>query len=261
MFPINKAQQYPHLTAYLNYLARQTRQSQTLDPRNLIVPGLTAGTSLIAMGGHSWFVAAMCLAVGTASLLIHPVTKSRSNTPQHERMLLAQSIGQKMRLMQERRRLHRDLDPTSLSVLEECARSWSRARTALNSGSWGTGGLPERYVSLRAQASEAIDHAMEDVLVLFQDLVPHSVEARSAIDYVEEAIETFVLKEPVSRAAPNAAWNARQTAEKLRGLAEEAERMGAMVAQDLPAEDVVGGLDFALGEMRVIREAEEELRH
>jgi hypothetical protein len=124
--------------------------------------------------------------------------------------------------------------------------------------------VPEHYRNVRAQALQALDDSMDDVLIEFQAWVPDHVQNRETIDYVEEAIETFVGKGKRNVNFPPPAFvPVRVIADKLRSLADETERMSreARVDPEAVAATAPGrSLEQTLIELRSIQQAEEELR-
>jgi len=265
MFPTNKAKQYPYLAEFLNYVARQHPPIQA--PSGLSVLAMGIGAICFTLGawgvpGQVLLMLFGALAVGAGLFMQH--RKPPELTPEHRRKLAAREVGIRMRQMIDQRRLHRDIDEGSLVLLEESARCWNRAHAALGSAYWTSDNLPVTYVAARRQALAAVDDAMDDILLLYQNHVPDQVTSRPAVDYVEEALETFVFKGKTSHRMPPPAFDAaREIAEKLRMLAEEAERLGQQGARQagLPDVQIPGrSLDVALSELRTIRQAEEELR-
>jgi hypothetical protein len=260
-----KARQYPNLVAYLHHIVRQPAPAMGRLPLSAAI-GLTsawgvftAGATLLQQPGLS--IPAAILTFGLGALL------SRGNktepTPRDRRRDEAREAGLKMRRCLELRRLHRDLDENSLFLLEECARHWSRVYSVFGTGFWNDPALATTYATARQQALEAADEGMEDVLILYGPLLPSEVNGRQAMDYVEEALENYVFRGQSGAGHPPPAFHhARQIAEKLRDLADEAER----IASDLHRERLTtptatsGSLDASLGELRAIRQAEDELR-
>lgn len=271
MFPTDKSKQFPFLSTYLNHLGRRRAVTISVAPLSLWV-GLVAaeaGILFVPSALHlSWLANLILTIAATASVCAvgaHVYNKTKHvPTPEEERALLARNVGKGLQEMIRLRRLHRDLDPASLAVLEECARFWARASQAFESPYWTSEYLPIEYRVVRDQALVAVETSMADVMILYQNHVPENVSGRAPMDYVEEALETYVFKKPTTFTAPPAAFGpAREIAEKLRALAEEAERVSLEVASDptIFAQAKPGrALDVTLGELRQIREAEAELR-
>lgn len=222
------------------------------------------GTMMMASILGTWLVLAAAV---LAPLALFPVVrnyKRQQQSPEAARREEVREVGLRMREMIEQRRLHRDIDPGSLTLLEESARCWSRAHAAFESPYWTSTTLPLDYQAARDKARSAADESMGDILLLYRNHVPERVGSRPAMDYVDEALENFVFKGRTdSRMPPPAFHTARHVAEKLKSLADEAEALGQDGVRDasIPAPPVVGhSLEAALCELRTIREAEEELR-
>ncbi|MGV3614596.1 MAG: hypothetical protein ACO1SV_04590 [Fimbriimonas sp.] len=260
-----KARQYPNLVSYLHHASRQPERVAGRLPLSTAV-GLTSGWGVFAIGATLLHQPA--LAVPAAFLtfgmgVLYSRTNRPAPSPRDRRREEAREVGDIMRRCLDLRRLHRDLDEGSLTLLEECSRHWARIYGVFGSGFWSDEHLPTAYAAAREQALNAADEAMEDVLILYRPCLPAEVKGRMAIDYVEEALEQYVFKGQTGVGPSPAAFGpARQIAEKLRDLANEAER----IASDLHRERVTaptgvsGSLEASLGELRAIRQAEDELR-
>lgn len=263
----DSARKYPHLVQALNVLSQ--RRFAAPAPPNRAGVTLAAG-ALAALAGLAAHLGAVEIVVLSPAVmaLTGAIYRPRPPLPPSAEEIRAREatrVAQGMGLMLAKRRLHRDLDQGSLILLEECARYWARAKAALEGPFWTAGLVPEHYALVRAQALRALDEAMDDVLIEYRAYIPENVANRHAMDYVDEALESFV-KGPKGRggahlAAPFA--NVRQIAEKMRELTLEAERLTqeARIDPDLMTQPSAGSsLDQTLSELRQIREAEEELR-
>lgn len=260
-----KARQYPNLVAYLHHIVRQPAPTMGRLPLSAAIGltsvwgAFTAGAILMQQPGLALPAALLTFGLGT---LLTRGNKAQP-TPRDLRRDEAREVGLRMQRCLELRRLHRDLDENSLFLLEECARHWARVYGVFGSGFWSDPTLANTYATARQQALAAADEGMEDVLILYGPILPSEVNGRQAIDYVEEALENYVFRGQAPASHPPTAFHhARQIAEKLRDLADEAER----IASDLHRERISaptatsGSLDASLGELRAIRQAEDELR-
>ncbi len=265
MFPTDKSKQYPYLTAYLNYLSRRRFPVAGGIPASAVAwVAAVAGSVLLVFGPMVHIAPWLLIAVPAIPITYFATRPKRAKTPEQEKSDRAKAVGSGLLEMIRRRRLHRDLDPASLAVLEECARFWSQATGALQSQYWSSDLLPLEYRSVRDQALSAVESSMEDVMILYENQVPDRIDGRPPMDYVEEALETYVFKQPTVVAMPPAAFApARDIAEKLRALSDEAERVSIEVVSDptIFAQAKPGrALDVTLSELRQIRIAEQELR-
>lgn len=169
-----------------------------------------------------------------------------------------------MSMLLQKKRLHRDLDSSSMFLLEECARHWCRSKDALDSGIWVTPELPEHYGKIRKQALSSLESTMEDVLLLYQVWLPDRVSNRHPLDYLDELAEKHLGKnKKVSEYPPPAFGPVREIADKLAELGDETERLATqMVLDPMMAEQLTQSrpLDETLKELRAVRQAEDELR-
>lgn len=263
------ARSYPNLVQALNSLGRRRVATAPVGWGAFwLLVGLVAAAVVAAgllasplMFGMTCIMAVPPLAVG----LIAQGIRVRNTPPRpqgraDEATLVAQAMG----LMLAKRRLHRDFDVASLTLLEECARHWGRARSALDAPFWTAGAVPEHYRHVRELALTALADSMDDVLLHYQTLVPAMVANRAATDYVEEALENLSGRRGAQVDFPPAAFKpVREIADRLRTLANETERMAQEVRVELDprhAAPATAALDQTLAELRSIRQAEEELR-
>lgn len=259
-----KARQYPYLTTYLSAVTDRPELGQIATPMGAIVGFLavSAGLTLVQSGlfGAIGLVVAALVGLG---LFIQYKKRQPVPTAEDLRREEAHKVAKTMRQCLDLRRLHRDLDEGSLILLDECARHWEKIRTTFTTGFWTDRDLPPAYLSARRTAMDAADDAMVDLLILFRPLLPSEVQSRQALDYVEEAIETYVVKGPLRPShVPPAFYEAREIAEKLRELSSESEKM----ARNIDREQIrttnpsSSSLEASLSEIRAIRQAEDELR-
>ena len=98
-------------------------------------------------------------------------------------------------------------------------------------------------------------------MLAYQFVLPENVSGRNPMDYVDEALETFSLKrrDEMSRTVPSCFFTAREVADRLRLLAEEAEHL-AFQSQQLSGHRPGRTLDAALSDLRDLRHAEDELQ-
>ena len=259
MFSSNPAKQLPNLSRYVEYASRKPRRH----PRESWA-AVMAGIGLAILGAG--LVTNALLAIGASLPLIAGagfLWLKREKGPKDvlsAKRADALQTAQVLKQMLDQRRIHRDLDEGSLALLEESARCWVRVQTALGAEYWQDLDLPITYMAARDQARGAADEAMMDILLLYGQTLPQTVGARPAMDYVDEALEKFVFKSRNDRMPPPEYYTARQVADKMLVLAQEAERIAR---EGVPALATPPGhsLDVALGELRQIRQAEEELQN
>lgn len=263
MFFEDPAKRYPHLAQALNLLSRRSFSTPMNKGTQMVLLGSAAAFGL-AIG--SAIEAAFAVAIATAVFGFFRFREARSLPPIQvdARAVEATEVARRMNQMLSKRRIHRDLDEASLLLLEESARQWFRAKSALEAPFWTSSQVPVQYQGIRRKAIEALDEAMDDVLLHYRMFVPDEVQNRNPLDYVDEALEQFTFKGRQRPYYPPAAFGpVREIAEKLSILADEAERLSREVHLDPAiAHEFAPGrsLDETLAGLREIREAEEELR-
>jgi hypothetical protein len=261
-----KLKNYPNLAQYLRQEVRQRHGSRT---EAEVALGVAAAAAFVALGVLTLFFGSiLVLFLGFAAMAagFPPLAKKlrKPKTPEEMRAVEAQSVARVMLECDEKRRLHRDLDPASLELLEECARHWSRATATLDSSFWKGDELPLHYRAAREQARHAVQESMHEVMLLYRDFLPDQVTSRAPLDFVDEALTEYVFKKPnQGRFPPRAFEPVRSIADKLRMVADEVEVLSQEAIHDvgIPAPLEPGrALDATLGELRSIRQAEDELR-
>lgn len=258
-----KAREYPHLVTYLHYATQEPVFEWTGSPRLTMAGLASAGAMFASIAIHMPILTVVSAAVLLPVAALLAKNHQKVETPTDVRQREAREVAVTMRKCLDLRRLHRDLDEGSLVLLEECARYWGRVKAAFDSGFWARTDLPGAYTLARKAALQAADEGMRDVLLLYRPNLPMNVTSRAAFDYVEEALEKVVFGGPGAGShLPTAFGPAREIADRLRAVAVEAEQM----AEDAGRERVVAdgslsnSLEATLGELRAIRQAEDELR-
>lgn len=266
----------PHLLEYLDHAIRERPANPLELPWALAALGVAAGgvtwavASLVggqpatwqvfAAAGGLWWIGAGVFWFRKRST--EPLSQE-ATTRQRLRME-AYQIVRRLHASKEKRRLHRDLSDSVSSLLEECARSWSRAHQALESAFWRNANLPLHWQSLRDHASTAVDQTMDEVLVILSNAVPEEPGKWRIDEVVEEVLGKRVFSgHEIDDRMPMTFDPARELAQKLMMLAAEIERATRDVAKDeaIASQFSSGSaLDLCLGELRQIQQAESELR-
>lgn len=190
--------------------------------------------------------------------------RQRNNTPERRLQQEAHQVGQRMHQALHRRRLHRCLNAAAAELLEEAARHWQRVQTSLTGSFWSDPNLPGHWLSVREQAKNAAARGMEEMLVLLQSSF-HEPSRQTFGEVVEEVLETFTgPKWNQDTTFPIGYDAAHQIANKMRQVADAFEQAGLQASRELGETSSSYGseraLDMALGELRVVQEAEDELR-
>ncbi|HRJ27506.1 MAG TPA: hypothetical protein PLO61_08370 [Fimbriimonadaceae bacterium] len=181
----------------------------------------------------------------------------------------------------DKSKLHRELDPVAGQLLEAGAFYWKRTQDTLKTPAWQREDLPAHWKSMRDQAMEASQSAMDDLFMLLKDCTGKPDKSRK--DDLTSAFEKFGALEILDAAqellmvatgdASQYAYRspvlpvvfepAKMLAEKLRDLSNEIESMTrevqAKVASGPANFSSVGTIDLLLDEMKSIQQAEREL--
>lgn len=203
-------------------------------------------------------------------------------SPAEARRFQAWRIAGTFHTLENQRRLHKKLDPTISQLLEAAAFHYQRIQTSLGGGYWHSEHLPAHWVTVRTQASEAAEQAMEELLLLAEPCVgePETNKGKAMKEVVEDFFELDIgeaiggLREIAnsdwtryshsSPYAPMAFDTGRKIAERLRKLADEVENKGKEVAIESGAQVAIqtatDSIDIVLSEIASVREAEGELR-
>lgn len=178
-----------------------------------------------------------------------------------------------------KKKLHSWVDPVLLQLLEAAAYHYSRVTTILDGPTWLTssGGRAQ----LRSQAKQAADEAMLDLVVLVQPSIGKPIkEKKDEIEGIFEDLFEFDIAEALgglqrmassdwrdyAHQSPHAQAvfpSCRGLAERLKALADELEQMPApsdhVDPATLPPTQSAASLDYLLGELKAVKEAEQEL--
>lgn len=181
--------------------------------------------------------------------------------------------------LKSKKKLHSWVDPVLLQILEAAAYHYSRVTTILDGPTWlsSTGGRAQ----LRTQAKQAADEAMLDLVVLVQPSIGKPIkEKKDEIEGIFEDLFEFDIAEALSglQRMASSDWrdyahqsphaqavfpSCRGLAERLKSLADELEQMPAPSDQvdpaTLPPTQSAASLDYLLGELKAVKEAEQEL--
>jgi len=190
--------------------------------------------------------------------------RSREEDPQLELKREAKQVARRLDASANKKRLHRDLSTEVQALLEEAARNWHRARSALESPYWKSAMLPTHLRAVRDQSLLAIDQGMQEMLVLFATSVPSKPGNWSFGEVVDEIAgqDIFSTRGKAEHISPYYAQG-RGVAAKLFELADQVES----VSRQLAGQELITGapapgsaLEATLAELRQLKQAEEELR-
>jgi predicted DCC family thiol-disulfide oxidoreductase YuxK len=286
---------YPYLAAYLdanhrNPIADRLMKAQTKGcTRALTIPMIAAfagAATLVVMGQPILAILGFfgLLIGGTAGVFLYTRNKVRKESiaSTEEEEILAKNVDavRVMRKLDEDRKFTKWMDPVAIQLLEAGAYHWSRINKSFEGSTWRANNLADHWLTMRDRAQMASTLAMAELAILcsgctgepaknrkddwqsvVDDLVDLDIEdalrglARSAAthpkEYRYQSPRTKEIFEP-----------ARRLAENLKAVADEIEQSsplavgGGSTLRDSLAKS---SLDDLLGEIRQIREAEQEL--
>lgn len=260
----------PTFTEYLNFLAK--RSSDPVLGGLLAVSIMAVALSAVSMTspaptGHLFSTVALVLsgiflvAVATVSTIFWRKRSLRRLDP---RFQLHEEAVALARQMLTSKRLHKDLDGSSAQLLEESACFWREIKAELDSPFWRNPELPVHWKTVRLQTSNAADAAMEEMLVLLRSSF-HPADHHGWEVMVEDVVETFVTGPKLRKGdrIPPGFAEARQIADKLKMAASQVRTAAAEITAESGTKPLLSSgaaLDMAIGDMRSLQEAEQELR-
>lgn len=277
MSRLNRSKHLPYLVEYVQHALdwRPDWWQLQLTARAVLL-GIAISTLVGLIAALSAFPIRMQLIAGfvggIGSLAIYFIgmyalegtRRARQHDPQREVRREAKQVAQRLAECAAKKRLHRDLSIEVASVLEEAARNWHRARSALESPYWKTAELPAHLRLVRDQSLQAIDQGMQELLLLFATSVPEEPSNWSFGELVDEVVghDIFAVRGRREHISPFYDQG-RGVAAKLMELADQVEAISRQLAgQELitGAPRPGSGLEATLAELRQIKQAEEELR-
>jgi hypothetical protein len=233
-----------------------------------LAAGLLAATLAMPVSVYAWY------------LFDKKLRKPRS--PEEERRSEAWKGAQHLLGLEQQRRLHKLMDPSMSQLLEAAAYHYVRIDAAFASDFWNQERLPAHWRSVRSQAVEAADQAMEELLMLALPCMgePQADRGKAFKEAVEDLFDMdFLLAIGNLKQVAGADWTkyahkspnaplaftaARPIAEKLKKLADKVEHQAnEAVLQSGRFEHVssaADSIDVVLSEMSAVKEAEEELQ-
>lgn len=279
MFFSGKSKQLPYLSEYLNHLVERSRSGERRYGVIGALVGVVGGTAgallgLLASVGTVEFssagLAATIVGINLAAWMTvmglwwSDRKKNLANTPERKLRKEAEEVGKLLHQELHKRKLHKALNPAAADLLEHSARHWSQIMQTLQSPFWTDPNLPSHWLAVREQSLSAAEQGMDEMLVILKSSF-QPAQRNTLGDVIEDAIETYVTG-PQWRpheGLPIGYDKAREIAEKLKLVASAVEKASQDVGRELGETTYYGSgraLDLALGELRTIQEAEEELR-
>jgi hypothetical protein len=157
----------------------------------------------------------------------------------------------------ERNRLEHDISTSNVQVLEACAERYRRARGALKD--WKAG---ESTVALRSRLEAGVEDAMCEAILVHRDLLPdHPINLPVGFQLGKMANRfLFGIAESTSGPVEPAFTQSRKIADQLLTVTLEVEKAAREITGEVRPSNPAVSLDSALGELRLVAQAEEELR-
>jgi hypothetical protein len=287
---VRSSKRFPNLADYLKKVVER-RLSRVQRLSNAIGCGLVSLTTPLA--GLAFGVGFASLGVGLlAATLAMPLSVyawylidkrlRRPRSPEEAKRMEAWKAAASLLSVEQQRRLHKLMDPTMSQLLEAAAYHYVRIDAALSNETWSRESLPAHWRSVKSQAQEAADQAMEELVMLAMPCMGEPQADRGSA--FKEAVEDMFdmdfmiaignLKDLAtadwtkfahrSPHAPVAFTAGRHTAEKLKKLADEIEKQTAQAVVETGTMIEVGtaadSIDVVLSEIHAVKEAEDELQ-
>ncbi len=270
----NRTKQLPYLTQYIEWAVDWRRGLGGGITPPMIISGVfisaAVGVIATALGGgiHSVGGGLFAGAITLFGYLLgaYGMSQKRSaREPGPARLKReAKQVAERLENIKDKKRLQRDLSTEVCSLLEEAARNWHRARTALDSPYWRRADLPTHIRSARDQSLLAVDQGMQEILVLFATSIPVKPGKWTWTEVVDEVVgqDMLTTRGRLDHLSPFYD-EGRAVAGKLYEMAEQVET----VSRRLAGEELIAGtpkpgsaLEATLVELRELKQAEDELR-
>lgn len=260
------ARSFPYLSGYLKdaaekLLPHERRWAWTAGiAAALSITSVLAALILQATAIEVTFIAIVGAVVGaSASSFWH---RRLPIDPHEDLRKESKRVAQKLHESLKWHKLHKELHPVALELLEASARNWKRVQTAVSGPGWNDRSLPSHWSAWRQKAKTAADLAMAEIVLSCENTFYQREAPANFGEVVASALESVGILEPTfpMDLLPAEFEQARGVAYRLADLADEIERVSVetLRAQDLPTGSAQA-LDSALGDLRTIREAESEV--
>lgn len=230
--------------------------------------GLLAATLALPLSVYAWY-------------LIDKRLRT-PRTPQEAKRMEAWKSASTLLGLEQQRRLHKLMDPTMSQLLEAAAFHYVRIDASLSNDFWTREDLPAHWRSVQAQASEAAEQAMEELVMLAVPCMgePQSDKNKAFKEAVEDIFDMdFIVAIGNLKSIATADWTkyahrsphapiafqaGRKIAEKLKKLADEVESQTANAVVEsrtvVEGSTAADSIDVVLSEISAVRGAEDELQ-
>jgi hypothetical protein len=253
-------------------MATRSPEGQAAQAAGCMLAVLTTGIGFLILTRFPlpiWLVAGISgfvllpLLIGLSSLWVNHL--SRPQTEEDQRRREAHDAIVFMNGALQRGKLHKRIDRAAAMLLDECSRHWLRVHTALSGTFWEDKDLSSHLKNIRDQSISAANRAMDDIIVMLTPVLEQRQKQTAGQEFFGDILENF-LNLPVEgpiEPLPTTFLPARDIAQKLMLLADEVEETAQRAAQDASFREHFSSstqIDQVLGELRAIKEAENELR-
>lgn len=203
-----------------------------------------------------FFVSGFVVLGGSAVWVGSRIAKRRAQRP--DVVAQARPVSRKLHLSLMSRRLHRELHPAVVELLEGSAAQWKRVRTTFDSPFWTRRDLPDEMRKLKERALLAADVAMaEIVLTLHPTYRPAgNPDWRDALEGVLDQLGIAASSRRADNLPPEF-FEADNLAGQLRDLADEVGRISKDQSVHMPRAQE--SLRDVLKDLREYQTAQSEL--
>lgn len=262
-----------HLKAYLDYLDFKERWKAFM-ATSMVAMGLGAAGALTAAisvaigalgpGTVLWVITNVVAALVVAGATSFAWLRRRRPVDQNPALLQeSRSVRQRLKDSLSHNRLHREMHPAAVELLEAAAHSWRRIHDSTAGSYWSSPDLPLHYQGVRKKAMASADQAMAEVLLHLQLAIKPLGEPKTLMEGIHSMLDAIGLsvssvssEEPL----PEGYESASSVANSLSDLAAEIEAtpLRAVGAKSLAATSA-DSIRKTLQELHQIRDAESEL--
>lgn len=254
----SESTRYPNLRQVLSERARSLARAD--GPQGFVVAYFTLGVSAwVALCAIAAFPFAALLLAIPAVLVALGLLKAFKKNPPANVVANRENLEVVKRMLAciEKNRLAEDISEANAELLEGCAIAYLQARSALDQ--WH----PGHSQDVKARIDGGIAEAMDEAILAHRDALPQNPTALPMGVQLGKAADTFLFGKTVSGGAPlePAFSRTRILADQLRDAAHTVEDAARELTGSAPVPPLRSPrLNDALSELRMMKQAEEELR-
>lgn len=262
-----------HLQAYLEYLEFKTHW-KAFNIASIVLMSLGAAgaltTAILVAAGVSgpgtplWAITNLVGAMLLGGLgWFWWLRRNRPINPNKAITDEARAVRLQLKESLTHNRLHREMHPSAVALLEAAAHSWKRIQDTTAGPYWSNPDLPVHYKGVREKALTSADQAMTEVLLHLRSAIKPVGQPKTLMEglhSVLDAIGVSVSSVPGDEPLPEGFTSATIVAKGLSELAAEIEKTSIRaVTATSSATDSGDSIRKTLEDLRQIREAESEL--